>query len=87
MASPPSFREFAAPDPQHRRGASRRPHQTGGDAAWARRGTPGTLRTSSAEFDEVAADLERTLDFFKVPEEKAEVPAAFASHKDEVVAG
>ena len=46
------------------------------------------LRISPAEFDEVAAELGRTLDFFKVPEpEKAEVLAAFAAHKDEVTAG
>ncbi|HEY6770405.1 MAG TPA: hypothetical protein VI386_37150 [Candidatus Sulfotelmatobacter sp.] len=46
------------------------------------------LRISPAEFDEVAADLGRTLDFFKVPKpEKAEVLAAFAAHKDEVTAG
>ena len=41
-----------------------------------------------AEFDEVAAELGRTLDFFKVPKrEKSEVLAAFAAHKDEVTAG
>ena len=46
------------------------------------------LRISPAEFDEVAAELGRTLDFFKVPKhEKAEVLAAFAAHKDEVTAG
>src|SRR6476661_3038762 len=46
------------------------------------------LRISPAEFDEVAAELGRTLDFAKVPQrEKAEVLAAFASHKDEVTAG
>jgi hemoglobin len=46
------------------------------------------LRISPAEFDEVAAELGRTLDFFKIPEpEKAEVLAAFAAHKDEVTAG
>jgi hemoglobin len=46
------------------------------------------LRISPAEFDEVAAELGRTLDFFKVPErEKAEVLDAFAAHKDEVTAG
>ena len=46
------------------------------------------LRISPAEFDEVAAELGRTLDFFKVPErEKGEVLAAFAAHKDEVTAG
>jgi hemoglobin len=46
------------------------------------------LRISPAEFDEVAAELGRTLDFAKVPKrEKAEVVAAFAAHKDEVTAG
>ena len=46
------------------------------------------LRISPAEFDEVAAELGRTLDFFKVPErEKGEVLTAFAAHKDEVTAG
>jgi hemoglobin len=46
------------------------------------------LRISPAEFDEVAAELGRTLDFVKVPQrEKAEVLAAFAAHKDEVTAG
>jgi hemoglobin len=46
------------------------------------------LKISPAEFDEVAAELARTLDFLKVPEqEKGEVLAAFAAHKDEVTAG
>ena len=46
------------------------------------------LKISPAEFDEVAAELGRTLDFLKVPKrEKAEVLAAFAAHKDEVTAG
>ena len=46
------------------------------------------LRISPAEFDEVAAELGRTLDFFKVPKrERAEVLSAFAAHKDEVTAG
>jgi hemoglobin len=46
------------------------------------------LRISPAEFDEVAAELGRTLDFFKVPKrEKSGVLAAFAAHKDEVTAG
>ena len=46
------------------------------------------LRISPAEFDEVAAELGRTLSFFKVPKiEKAEVLAAFAAHKNEVTAG
>lgn len=46
------------------------------------------LKISPEEFDEVAAELGRTLDFFKVPEpEKVEVLAAFAAHKDEVTAG
>ncbi len=46
------------------------------------------LRISGEEFDEVAAELARSLDFFKVPQaEKDEVLAAFAAHKDEVTAG
>jgi hemoglobin len=46
------------------------------------------LRISPAEFDEVAAELGRTLDFVKVPRrEKEEVLAAFAAHKNEVTAG
>ena len=46
------------------------------------------LRISPAEFDEVAAELGRTLDFFKVPGlEKDEVLGAFAAHKNEVTAG
>ncbi len=46
------------------------------------------LKISPAEFDEVAAELGRTLDFVKVPErEKGEVLAAFAAHKDEVTEG
>ena len=46
------------------------------------------FRISPAEFDVVAAELGRTLDFVKVPEaEKGEVLAAFAAHKDEVTAG
>ena len=46
------------------------------------------LRISPDEFDEVAAELGRTLDFAKVPgREKEEVLAAFAAHKDEVTTG
>ena len=46
------------------------------------------LRISPEEFDEVAAELARTLDVFKVPErEKGEVLTAFAAHKDEVTKG
>src|SRR5450631_2740306 len=46
------------------------------------------LRISPAEFDEVAAELGRTLDFFKIPKrEKTEVLTAFAAHKNEVTAG
>ena len=46
------------------------------------------LRISPAEFDEVAAELSRTLDHFKIPKtEKGQVLAAFAAHKDEVTAG
>ena len=46
------------------------------------------LEISPAEFDEVAAELGRTLDFAKVPEqEKGEVLAAFAAHNGEVTEG
>ncbi|MEO7191345.1 MAG: group 1 truncated hemoglobin [Vicinamibacterales bacterium] len=46
------------------------------------------LKISPEEFDEVAAELGRTLDFVKVPRrEKGEVLAAFAAHKNEVTAG
>jgi hemoglobin len=46
------------------------------------------LRISPEEFDEVAAELGRTLDAVKVPQrEKDEVLAAFAAHKDEVTEG
>jgi hemoglobin len=46
------------------------------------------LKISPAQFDAVAAELARSLDFFKVPErEKEEVVAAFAAHKGEVTEG
>jgi hemoglobin len=46
------------------------------------------LKISPEEFDEVAAELGRTLDHFKIPErERAEVLEAFAAHKGEVTAG
>ena len=46
------------------------------------------LKISPAEFDEDAAELARTLDFFSVPErEKGEVLGAFAAHKGEVTEG
>src|SRR5687768_5281035 len=46
------------------------------------------LRISPAEFDEVAAELARTLDAFKIPDaEKNEVLGAFAAHKEEVTEG
>jgi hemoglobin len=46
------------------------------------------LKISPEEFDEVAAELGRTLDFVKVPQqEKEEVLAAFAAHKGEVTEG
>jgi hemoglobin len=46
------------------------------------------LRITPQEFDEVAAELGRTLDFVGVPlREKDEVLAAFAAHKDEVTEG
>ena len=45
-------------------------------------------RSPPEEFDEVAAELGRTLDFVKVPQqEKEEVLAAFAAHKGEVTEG
>jgi len=46
------------------------------------------LKISPGEFDEVAAELTRTLDHFGVPDqEKEEVLGAFAAHKDEVTEG
>lgn len=46
------------------------------------------LHIAPAEFDEVAAELGRSLDFFNVPEaEKEEVLGAFAAHKVEVTEG
>ena len=46
------------------------------------------LHISPEEFDEVAAELGRTLDHFGVPaREKGEVLAAFAAHKGEVTEG
>jgi hemoglobin len=46
------------------------------------------LKISPAEFDEVAAELGRTLALFKVPKrETDEVLAAFAAHKGEVTEG
>jgi hemoglobin len=46
------------------------------------------LRIAPAEFDEVAAELQRTLEAFKVPQrEQDEVLAAFAAHKGEVTEG
>jgi hemoglobin len=46
------------------------------------------LSISPDEFDEVAAELGRALDFTKVPRrEKEEVLAAFAAHKNEVTTG
>lgn len=46
------------------------------------------LRISPEQFDEVAAELARSLDAAKIPErEKGEVLAAFAAHKGEVTEG
>jgi hemoglobin len=46
------------------------------------------LRITPEEFDEVAAELGRSLDHFGVPpREKDEVLAAFAAHKGEVTEG
>jgi hemoglobin len=46
------------------------------------------LQIAPEQFDEVAAELGRSLDAFKVPaQEKKEVLAAFAAHKGEVTEG
>jgi hemoglobin len=46
------------------------------------------LKIAPEEFDAVAAELARTLDFLKVPaREKGEVLGAFAAHKNEVTTG
>jgi len=46
------------------------------------------FKISPEEFDEVAAELTRSLDHFKVPQrEKEEVLGAFAAHKNEVTQG
>ena len=46
------------------------------------------LRITPAEFDEVAAELGRTLDHFRVrAREQEEVLVAFAAHKAEVTEG
>jgi hemoglobin len=46
------------------------------------------LRIAPGEFDEVAAELGRSLDHFQVPQrERSEVLAAFAAHKGEVTEG
>ena len=46
------------------------------------------FQISPEEFDEVAAELGRTLDFVGVPQrEKEEVLAAFAAHMSEVTEG
>ena len=59
-----------------------------GSTALGLEGAHRELKIFPAEFDEVAAELGRTLDYFKVPEqEKGEVLAAFAAHKGEVTEG
>lgn len=46
------------------------------------------FKISPDEFDEVAAELARSLDHFNVPEhEKGQVLGAFAAHKGEVTTG
>ncbi|MGZ4901853.1 MAG: group I truncated hemoglobin [Halobacteriota archaeon] len=46
------------------------------------------FRIKPEEFDEVAAELRRALEYYKVPErEKEEAMAAFISFRDEVTAG
>ena len=46
-----------------------------------------TLEISPETFDEVAAELARSLDHFNVPEREGWVLAAFAAHKGEGVEG
>jgi len=46
------------------------------------------FRIKPEEFDEVAAELRRALEYYKVCErEKEEAKAAFIAHRDEVTAG
>lgn len=46
------------------------------------------LHIAPEEFDAVAGELSKALDYYQVPErEKGEVLAAFSAHKDEVTAG
>jgi globin len=46
------------------------------------------FRIKPEEFDEVAAELRRALEYYKVPErEKEEAMSAFIAHKDEVTTG
>lgn len=46
------------------------------------------LHISPEEFDAVAGELKRALDYYKVPDkEQSEVLAAFAAHKNEVTTG
>ena len=53
-----------------------------------RRGSSRIPDHTPDEFDEVAAELARTLDAFEIPaREKDEVLGAFAAHKDEVTEG
>jgi len=62
-------------------------HQAGTDATGLEK-AHFDLHISPEEFDEVAAELARTLDYFHVPsQEKSEVMGAFAAHKSEVNAG
>jgi len=47
-----------------------------------------SFRIKPEEFDEVAAELRRALEYYKVPErEKEQAMAAFIAHRDEVTAG
>jgi hemoglobin len=72
----------------HRGAVQVRGDEAGQDASWVLEEAHRDLKITSAEFDEVAAELGRSLDFAKVPaREKGEVLAAFAAHKEEVTAG
>lgn len=44
-------------------------------------------RIKPEEFDEVATELRRALEYYKVPEREEEAMAAFIAHKDEVTTG
>ena len=59
-----------------------------GSTRWDLRKPTLTCYISPDEFDAVAGELAKALDYYHVPEkEKGEVLAAFSAHKNEVAAG